>query len=115
MSPIGGVGINLAIQDAIAAANILAGPMRRGALRDADLRKVQDRRAFPIWATQAFQTAVQNRVVDPILKSSSAPRIPLTVRLMQHMPFLQRIPARLIGIGVRPEHIDLGLIDGHPG
>jgi 2-polyprenyl-6-methoxyphenol hydroxylase-like FAD-dependent oxidoreductase len=113
MSPVGGVGINLAIQDAIAAANILAGPMRRGALRDADLRKVQDRRAFPTWATQAFQTAVQNRVVDPILKSSSAPRIPLTVRLMQHIPFLQRIPARLIGIGVRPEHIDLGLIDGH--
>ena len=113
MSPVGGVGINLAIQDAIAAANLLVGPLRRGAPTEADLRRVQQRRAFPTWATQAFQMAVQNRVIDPVLRSSQEPRLPWLVRFIQRwLPFLQGIPARIVGIGFRPEHVDLDVIDG---
>jgi 2-polyprenyl-6-methoxyphenol hydroxylase-like FAD-dependent oxidoreductase len=111
MSPIGGVGINLAIQDAIAAANILAAPLRAGTLVEDDLARVQKRRTFPTWATQAFQVAVQNRVIDPLLSSSEAPRLPRVLRWMQHLTFLQGIPARVIGLGFRPEHVDLGVID----
>jgi 2-polyprenyl-6-methoxyphenol hydroxylase-like FAD-dependent oxidoreductase len=111
MSPIAGVGINLAIQDAIAAANILVRPLRAGTLTEADLRRVQKRRAFPTWATQAFQVAVQNRVIDPLLKSSEAPRLPWPARVLQRLPVLQGIPARLIGLGFRPEHVDLSVID----
>ena len=113
MSPVGGVGINLAIQDAIAAANLLVGPLRRGAPTQDDLRKVQKRRRFPTWATQAFQTTVQNRVIDPVLRSSEEPRLPWLVRLMQRrLPFLQGIPARIVGVGFRPEHVNLAAIDG---
>ena len=116
MSPVGGVGINLAIQDAIAAANLLVGPLRRGAPAEDDLRKVQQRRAFPTWATQAFQMAVQNRVIDPVLRGTQAPRLPWLVRFMQrHLPFLQGIPARIIGVGFRPEHVDLDAIDRPAG
>jgi 2-polyprenyl-6-methoxyphenol hydroxylase-like FAD-dependent oxidoreductase len=111
MSPIGGVGINLAIQDAIAAANILAGPLREGRVRENDLRRVQKRRAFPTWATQRLQVAIQNRVIDPVLRSTTAPKVPWIVRLTQRLTFLQRIPARLIGVGFRPEHVDLKVID----
>jgi 2-polyprenyl-6-methoxyphenol hydroxylase-like FAD-dependent oxidoreductase len=111
MSPIAGVGINLAIQDAIAAANILVRPLRAGTLTEADLRRVQKRRAFPTWATQAFQVAVQNRVIDPLLKSSEAPRLPWPARVLQRLPVLQGIPSRLIGLGFRPEHVDLSVID----
>jgi 2-polyprenyl-6-methoxyphenol hydroxylase-like FAD-dependent oxidoreductase len=115
MSPIGGVGINLAIQDAIAAANLLVEPLRRGIPSDDDLARVQKRRSFPTRATQAFQIAVQNRVIDPILRTSQEPRLPGIARFLQRwLPFLQGIPARLIGVGVRPEHVDLGIIDG-PG
>jgi 2-polyprenyl-6-methoxyphenol hydroxylase-like FAD-dependent oxidoreductase len=114
MSPIGGVGINLAIQDAIAAANILSEPLRTGHVAESDLQRVQKRRAFPTWATQAVQTAIQNRVIDPVLNSSQTPKVPWIVRLMQHFTFLQRIPARFIGIGFRPEHVDLETIDAAP-
>ena len=113
MSPVGGVGINLAIQDAIAAANLLVEPLRAGIPAEDDLRKVQQRRAFPTWATQAFQMAVQNRVIDPVLRGTQAPRLPWLVRFMQrHLLFLQGIPARIIGVGFRPEHVDLAVIDG---
>jgi 2-polyprenyl-6-methoxyphenol hydroxylase-like FAD-dependent oxidoreductase len=105
MSPIGGVGINLAIQDAVAAANVLAGPLRRRDVRSADLQRVQARRTFPTRATQRLQLAIQNRVVDPLLKGDAAPRVPWLVRLAQHCPLLQRIPARVIGLGFRPEHV----------
>lgn len=111
MSPIGGVGINLAIQDAVAAANAIVAPMRANRLNEGDLRKVQSRRWFPTWATQTFQVMVQNRIIDPLLKASVPPHVPWAVRLMQHLPFFQRIPARLIGIGFRPEHVDLKVID----
>jgi 2-polyprenyl-6-methoxyphenol hydroxylase-like FAD-dependent oxidoreductase len=111
MSPIGGVGINLAIQDAIAAANRLAGPLRQGTLSEADLAAVQKRRMLPTWATQAFQTTVQNRFVDPLLRSTEVPKVPWVVRLVQRLPFLQGVPARVIGLGFRPEHVDLAVID----
>jgi 2-polyprenyl-6-methoxyphenol hydroxylase-like FAD-dependent oxidoreductase len=112
MSPVGGVGINLAIQDAIATANLLVEPLRQGRVTEDDLNRVQKRRSFPTWATQRFQIAVQNRVIDPVLRSSTTPRPPWIARLLQRLPALQGIPARLIGIGFRPEHVDLGVIDG---
>jgi 2-polyprenyl-6-methoxyphenol hydroxylase-like FAD-dependent oxidoreductase len=112
MSPIAGVGINLAIQDAIAAANILAAPLREGRVSEADLARVQQRRSFPTRATQRMQIAIQNRVIDPVLSASAPLRPPWIARLMQRLPFLQAIPARLVGMGFRPEHVDLGAIDG---
>jgi 2-polyprenyl-6-methoxyphenol hydroxylase-like FAD-dependent oxidoreductase len=112
MSPVAGVGINLAIQDAIATANLLIEPLRRGRLTEADLRRVQQRRSFPTWATQRLQIAVQNRVIDPVLRGSPALRPPWIARLLQRVPVLQAIPARLVGIGFRPERVDLGIIDG---
>jgi 2-polyprenyl-6-methoxyphenol hydroxylase-like FAD-dependent oxidoreductase len=105
MSPIGGVGINLAIQDAIAAANFLAEPLRRRAVTLADLQRVQRRRSFPTRATQALQVFIQNRVIDPMLRSGMTPKVPAVVRLAQRWPLLQRIPARFIGMGFRPEHV----------
>jgi 2-polyprenyl-6-methoxyphenol hydroxylase-like FAD-dependent oxidoreductase len=116
MSPVGGVGINLAIQDAIAAANLLVGPLRRGIPADDDLSKVQQRRSFPTRATQAFQIGVQNRVIDPVLRSSQEPRLPGLIRFVQrYLPVLQGIPARIVGVGFRPEHVDLDAIDGPAG
>jgi len=105
MSPVGGVGINIAIQDAIAAANILAAPLRAGRATDADLAAVQKRRLFPARATQAAQVFVQNRIIAPTLTSSGALKVPFVLRVMQWLPFLRRLPARVIAMGVRPEHV----------
>jgi 2-polyprenyl-6-methoxyphenol hydroxylase-like FAD-dependent oxidoreductase len=106
MSPVGGVGINLAIQDAVAAANILAEPLLRGSVTDAHLREVQRRRTFPTRMTQAFQILAHKRVIGPTLKKQSTlRRLPLPLRLLQWFPALRRIPARLIGVGFRPEHV----------
>jgi 2-polyprenyl-6-methoxyphenol hydroxylase-like FAD-dependent oxidoreductase len=105
MSPIGGVGINLAIQDAVAASNILTEPLRRRRVTLADLHRVQKRRTFPTWATQAVQVTIQNKVIDPMLASGRTPAPPLMLRLMQHWPFLQRLLARVFGMGFRPEHV----------
>jgi 2-polyprenyl-6-methoxyphenol hydroxylase-like FAD-dependent oxidoreductase len=107
MSPIGGVGINLAIQDAVAAANILAPGLLQGAASEADLQAVQRRREFPTRATQSLQLFVQNRVIGRVLKSTGQPSPPLLLRLLGHWPLLRRIPARLIGVGFRPEHVKL--------
>jgi 2-polyprenyl-6-methoxyphenol hydroxylase-like FAD-dependent oxidoreductase len=107
MSPIGGVGINLAIQDAVAAANILAPRLLQGAASEADLQAVQRRREFPTRATQSLQLFVQNRVIGRVLKSTGQPSPPLLLRLLGHWPLLRRIPARLIGVGFRPEHVKL--------
>ncbi|KRE07511.1 hypothetical protein ASE63_22710 [Bosea sp. Root381] len=109
MSPIGGVGVNLAIQDAVAAANLLAAPLREKRLTDADLAAVQRRRTFPTRATQAMQVAIQNRVINPLLTGSGEVRPPLAVKLLGRFPLLRRIPARLIGMGFRPEHIGAAL------
>jgi 2-polyprenyl-6-methoxyphenol hydroxylase-like FAD-dependent oxidoreductase len=107
MSPIGGVGINLAIQDAVAAANILAAPLRAGSATTEHLRRVQRRRKWPTRVTQRFQVAIQNRVIASVLGTAKPLRPPLAVRLLRLVPRLRRIPARLVGIGVRPEHVSL--------
>jgi 2-polyprenyl-6-methoxyphenol hydroxylase-like FAD-dependent oxidoreductase len=105
MSPIGGVGVNLAVQDAVAAANILWEPLRRGSVSEADLARVQARREFPAKVTQAIQVFLQNNVISRALAASGALQAPLPVRLMARWPLLRRIPARLLGLGVRPEHV----------
>ncbi len=105
MSPIGGVGINLAIQDAVAAANILADPLGAGAVTLDHLAQVQRRREWPMRVTQAFQRTIQNRVIGPVLAGTRQPKVPFSVRLLDRFPPLRGIPARFIGIGVRPEHI----------
>jgi 2-polyprenyl-6-methoxyphenol hydroxylase-like FAD-dependent oxidoreductase len=105
MSPVGGVGINLAVQDAVAAANILAAPLRAGAVTPTDLRRVQQRRTFPTWATQRLQVLIQNRVISRALASRRQFSLPWPLRLLRRFPVLQRIPARAIGIGFRPEHV----------
>jgi 2-polyprenyl-6-methoxyphenol hydroxylase-like FAD-dependent oxidoreductase len=105
MSPIGGVGINLAIQDAVAAANILAAPLRTGSVGVRELRAVERRRTFPVKVTQAFQVFVQTRIFGRVLGTSGTLRAPWPVRLLVWFPYLQTIPARFVGIGVRPEHV----------
>jgi len=105
MSPVGGVGINLAIQDAVAAANILAEPLREGAVSEALLRKVQERRQWPTRMTQALQIFIQNRVIRNVLSMTTPPRPPFAVMLLKRFPWLRRIPGRLIGMGLRPEHV----------
>jgi 2-polyprenyl-6-methoxyphenol hydroxylase-like FAD-dependent oxidoreductase len=105
MSPVGGVGINLAIQDAVAAARFLAEPLRRGRLTEGDLRLVQRRRELPTRITQRLQLAVQNRVIERVLSGTAELSPPLALRLLANIPRLRRIPARLIGLGIRPEHV----------
>jgi len=105
MSPIGGVGVNLAIQDAVATANILAEPLRGRSATVAELHAVQHRREFPIRVTQHLQVLAQNRVIRNVLKSSGQIKAPLPLKLFNHCPRSRRIPARLIGMGVRPEHV----------
>ncbi len=105
MSPIGGVGINLAIQDAVAAANLLAAPLAGGSVTEGDLERVQRRRELPTRMTQRMQLFLQNRVISRVLASGATPGIAWPIRLMQRFPILRRIPARLIGMGFRPEHV----------
>jgi 2-polyprenyl-6-methoxyphenol hydroxylase-like FAD-dependent oxidoreductase len=105
MSPIGGVGINLAVQDAVAAANILWQPLRDGALSEDDLGRVQARREFPTRVTQRMQVLVQSKAIDRALGAGEPLRPPLPVRMLSRFPWLRRIPARLVGMGVRPEHV----------
>jgi 2-polyprenyl-6-methoxyphenol hydroxylase-like FAD-dependent oxidoreductase len=105
MSPVGGVGINLAIQDAVAAANILAEPLRKGTITRADLAAVQRRREFPVRVIQRIQVLIQNRLLSPALASSARPTPPWPMRLIASMPLLRGIPARILGVGVRPEHV----------
>jgi 2-polyprenyl-6-methoxyphenol hydroxylase-like FAD-dependent oxidoreductase len=105
MSPIGGVGINLAIQDAVAAANVLAKPLRDGTASPEHLRQVQRRRAPPTRVTQSVQVFLQDRVIRPSLDSRERVRPPWSLRLLERWPALRRIPARLIGVGFRPEHV----------
>ena len=105
MSPIGGVGINLAVQDAVAAANILAEPLRAGTLNARHLAAVQRRRMLPTRLTQALQVFAQNRIIVGVLRSTAPTKVPLLLRLVGKFPFLRRIPARVVGVGFRPEHV----------
>ena len=103
MSPIGGVGINLAVQDAVAAANILADPLRRGSVSIETLERVQQRREFPTRFTQRLQIVLQNNIIGPAL-GGRRPKAPFFMKMLQ-WPLLRRIPGRLLALGIRPEHI----------
>ena len=106
MSPIGGIGINLAIQDAVAAANVLAGPLAAGQSVDALLHKVQDRRMYPTRVIQGAQKAAQERVIGRVLQSTEPiQKAPFVVRMLDRFPLLRRIPGRVIGLGVRRERV----------
>ena len=105
MSPIGGVGVNLAIQDAVAAANILTSRLRQGTVSPDDLRRLQRRREFPTRATQRLQLLIQDRVISRVLGSSQPISVPWPMTLLRRWRFLRRVPARLIGLGFRPEHV----------
>ena len=106
MSPIGGIGINLAIQDAVAAANMLAEPLSKGRSVDDLLHKVQDRRLFPTRVIQAGQKAAQDRVIGRLLgPGEPITRAPFLIRMLDRYPLLRRIPGRIIGLGVRREKV----------
>ena len=110
MSPVGGVGINLAIQDAVAAANLLAAPLLENRLTEDHLRAVQRRREWPARLTQWFQVQIQNRVITRVLGSTEILTPPFLIRLFKRYQFLRRIPAYLVGIGFRPEHITASVL-----
>jgi 2-polyprenyl-6-methoxyphenol hydroxylase-like FAD-dependent oxidoreductase len=110
MSPVGGVGINLAIQDAVAAANVLCKPLREGQLAIDHLRAIQRRREFPTRVTQWLQVAVQRRIIARVLGQTGPLKPPFAVRLLAKFPFLRRIPARIVGLGIRPEHVSSEII-----
>lgn len=106
MSPVGGVGVNLAVQDAVATANLLADKMQHGCPSENDLDAVRRRREFPVKMTQRMQVIVQNKIIGGALQGGERPlKVPLIVRLITALPWLQGIPARLLALGVRPEHV----------
>jgi 2-polyprenyl-6-methoxyphenol hydroxylase-like FAD-dependent oxidoreductase len=111
MSPIGGVGVNLAIQDAVATANLLAAKLVAlktgwGCPAEAELQTVQQRRAFPVRMTQAMQVMVQNKLISQVVKPGERPlRVPMFLRIVSSVPWLQALAGRLVAIGVRPEHV----------
>lgn len=113
MSPIGGVGINFAVQDAVAAASILAAPLRNGTVMAEHLKAVQRRRELPVRLMQRVQVLVQNRIIGPTLGRTTKPTPPWALTLLNRLPYLRRIPARALGMGFRPEHVrtpDVGAI-----
>lgn len=101
MSPVGGVGINIAIQDAVAAGNALAA----GNFSDERLNGIQRRREWPVRLTQRLQILAQDRIITRVLRSTERLEPPLFFRWLTHFSLLRRIPGRLIGMGVRPEHV----------
>ena len=109
MSPVGGVGINLAIQDAVATANLLAAKLKAGTLKDGDLESVQRRRLFPVRVIQGLQVAVHNRVLKPMISGTAGPKrlltVPWPLKMLDRHAWLRRWPAQILGLGVRPEHV----------
>jgi len=105
MSPIGGVGINLAVQDAVATANLLYPAFTRGVPAVADLQAVQRRRTFPMAVIQAGQVFIQNQAITRVFASTGKMKPPAIMRAIAAIPWLRRIPAYILGVGVRPEHI----------
>ena len=105
MSPIGGVGINIAVQDAVAAANRLAAPLKAGRVTDNDLQAIQQRRTFPARMTQQIQLTMQKQIISPALQATRQPKPPLLFRLFDAFPILRRVPGRLLALGIRPEHV----------
>lgn len=111
MSPVGGVGVNLAVQDAVATANLLAAKLKAGAMNEDDLAAVQTRREYPARMTQRMQLFVQKNLISGVLEAKTVPRAPLVMRLIASVPLLKRIPAWLIGIGLRAEHVSDAIRD----
>lgn len=105
MSPMGGVGINLAIQDAVAAANYLIPAFKKNNVTEETLLQIQKRRTLPTKIIQGFQIMMQNRLIDRVLGNPVHPKLAWPIKLLQRFPFLRRFPARLIGLGFRPEHV----------
>jgi 2-polyprenyl-6-methoxyphenol hydroxylase-like FAD-dependent oxidoreductase len=111
MSPVGGVGVNIAIQDAVATANLLAAKLvtlkgSQGCPSEQELDAVQKRRTFPVRMTQAMQVAVQNNLISRVIKPGDKPlRVPIFLRLISSVPWLQTLAGRLVAVGVRPEHV----------
>jgi 2-polyprenyl-6-methoxyphenol hydroxylase-like FAD-dependent oxidoreductase len=112
MSPVGGIGINLAIQDAVAAANALAQPLLRGAPTNRELHAVQRRRMLPTRVVQRLQVLIQNNIIAPTLGGTSAPTVPWAVRLFDRHPLLRRLPARIVGLGFRRERVSERILRG---
>lgn len=111
MSPVGGVGINLAIQDAVAAGNVLFKRLLERRLTFSHLRRIQRRREFPTNVTQRLQVAVQRRIIARVLDETSPLKPPVAARLLARFPTLRRIPARIVGLGIRPEHVNPEIVD----
>ena len=110
MSPVGGVGINLAIQDAVAAGNLLAEPLRNGTVTEADLAAVQGRRELPVRIVQGIQVFIQKRVISVMLAKRGEVKAPSFLKLLSMIPVLQQIPARILGLGVRREHVSPAIL-----
>jgi 2-polyprenyl-6-methoxyphenol hydroxylase-like FAD-dependent oxidoreductase len=106
MSPVGGVGINYAIQDAVVAANVLSGPLAAGMVWGNHLAEVQRQREWPTRLMQAVQTLIQQQVIAGALRSSAPVRLPILARLLLRLPIVRDLPARLIAFGVRPVHVE---------
>jgi 2-polyprenyl-6-methoxyphenol hydroxylase-like FAD-dependent oxidoreductase len=114
MSPIGGVGVNLAVQDAVATANLLASKLANGCPPEDELDAVRRRREFPVRMTQRVQVVAQNSIVSAALKPGNQPlKVPLVMRLVTAVPWLQGVTARFVGIGFRPEHVQSKDSTGH--
>jgi 2-polyprenyl-6-methoxyphenol hydroxylase-like FAD-dependent oxidoreductase len=113
MSPVGGVGINYAIQDGVVAANVLSGPLKAGAVTMENLREVQRQREWPVKVIQWFQTQMQKRVVAAALKSDKPLQIPWFVRLMLHVPIIRDLPARVLAFGVRRVRVGTDVVETH--
>ena len=107
MSPVGGVGINLAIQDAVAAANILCAPLRAGNISERDLAAVQRRREWPTRLTQRTQLLMQRSIIAPVLADKQTAELPRSIRVAMRMRFLGRLLARIMAIGFRNEHVHI--------
>jgi 2-polyprenyl-6-methoxyphenol hydroxylase-like FAD-dependent oxidoreductase len=107
MSPVGGVGINLAIQDAVATANLVGPVLQAGVPRLSDLNRVQKRREWPTRVIQAAQVIAQDKMLAPTIQGERAPEPPLIVKLLNAWPALRKYPAQFVGVGVRPEHVEL--------
>jgi 2-polyprenyl-6-methoxyphenol hydroxylase-like FAD-dependent oxidoreductase len=106
MSPVGGVGVNIAVQDAVATANLLAAQLTTGAPTEDELNAVRRRREFPMRMTQAMQVVVQNKLIGAALKPGDQTfKVPLFARLVNAIPWLQGVTARFVAVGVRPEHV----------
>jgi 2-polyprenyl-6-methoxyphenol hydroxylase-like FAD-dependent oxidoreductase len=106
MSPVGGLGINVAIQDAVTAANVLWKPLRDGEVRESDLARVRKEREFPVKLLQGFQAFVQDRFLKPTLDQKRPPTVPFALRLISHTPILRDLPGRFVALGIRRPHVE---------